>query len=82
MILRITARQIGTALILGASGFLFGFAYSRFVIDLSLRQADAVLLRSAQEFERQQTTLMQQFRTDDEMLQRKVSAIHPVRGNR
>ncbi|MGI9072257.1 MAG: hypothetical protein ACR2JB_13310 [Bryobacteraceae bacterium] len=80
MKVRINARHLGGAFILSVSSFLFGFASSRFVIDLSLRQADAVLLRSADEFERQQTILMRQFDADYQVLEGKLNAIRPRRG--
>jgi len=80
MTVPINLRQLGGAFILSISSFLFGFASSRYVIDLSLRQADAVLLRSAQEFERQQAILMGQFGVDYQVLERKMNAIQPGRG--
>ena len=79
MILRISVWQLVGALVLSALSFLVGFAFSRFLVDLSLREAEALLLRSTRDFERQQATIMRQFGVDYELLQRKVDAIVPVR---
>ncbi|MBV8832594.1 MAG: hypothetical protein JO108_25615, partial [Acidobacteriaceae bacterium] len=57
---------------------LLGFTFSRFLVDLSLREAEELLTGSTRDFERQQVTIMRQFGIDYELLQRKVDAISPV----
>lgn len=78
--LRISQRQLMGALLLCGSSFVFGFVVSRFMIDVSLRQADAVLLRCTQDLERQQRTMISQFGADYEVLQLEVSAVKPGKG--
>jgi hypothetical protein len=79
MILRISVHQLIGALILSAFSFLLGFTFSRFLVDLSLREAEALLLRSTRDFERQQATMVRQFGLNYEFLQAKIGAIAPVR---
>lgn len=78
--MRITGTQFVGALALSAFSFLFGFAASRYLIDLTLRQAEAVLLKSAQEYDREQVILMQQFRADYQALESKLNAIPSGKG--
>ena len=78
MILRISVHQLVGALILSAVSFLLGFVFSRFLMDLSLREAEELLTRSTRDFERQQVTIMRQFGIEYELLQHKVEAISPL----
>ena len=78
MILRISVHQLVGALILSAFSFLLGFTFSRFLVDLSLREAEELLTRSTRDFERQQVTIMRQFGIEYELLQHKVEAISPL----
>jgi hypothetical protein len=78
MILRISVRQLVGALILSAFSFLLGFTFSKFLVDLSLREAEELLTRSTRDFDRQQVAIMRQFGIDYELLQRKVDAISPL----
>jgi hypothetical protein len=75
MIVRISTRQLACTLLLSAGSFLFGFALSRYVIDLSLREADAVILQSADQVERREQTLMQEFGAEYELLDHKLNGI-------
>jgi hypothetical protein len=77
MIVRITLRQIIGALVISAFSFCLGFTASRYLIDVTLRQAGKVLLRSAKEYEQQQQVVMRQFATDYNALERKLVAIRP-----
>jgi len=61
--------------------FLLGFAASRYLMDRTLHHADALLLRSAQEYEREQTALMRQFRTDYTALDIELAVIGPGKAN-
>jgi len=72
---RISVRQLVGALLLSGFSIAFGFIFSKFIIDVPIREADAVLLRCAQDFEREQTTMTRQFGADYELLQLKVNAI-------
>ena len=79
MTLRISVWQLRGALVLSAFSFLLGFAFSRFLMDVSLREAETLLLKSTRDFERQQAIMMRQFSAAYELLQHKVDAIAPVR---
>ncbi len=80
MTVRITLRQTIGTLVMSAFSFLLGFTASRYLIDLTLRQAGNVLLRSAQEYEQQQVILVQQFAAGYNTLERKLGAIQPRKG--
>ena len=62
--------------------FFLGFATSRYLIDGTLREASALLLQSAQEYEKEQTTLMRQFQIDYRAVELKVALIQPGGANR
>jgi len=79
--MRITLRQIIGTLVMSAFSFLLGFTASRYLIDLTLRQAGNVLLRSAQEYAQQQQIVMRQFGADYKVLERKLTAIQPGKVN-
>jgi hypothetical protein len=78
MILRISVHQLVGALILSVFSFLLGFTFSKFLVDLSLREAEELLTRSTRDFDRQQVAIMRQFAINYELLQRKVDAISPL----
>jgi len=61
--------------------FLLGFATSRCLIDRTLWQADALLLRSEQEYEREQTALMGQFQIDYKAVETKLALIREGKAN-
>ncbi|MGI9070438.1 MAG: hypothetical protein ACR2JB_03685 [Bryobacteraceae bacterium] len=75
MIVRISTWQLACTLLLSVSSFLFGFALSRYIIDLSLREADAVILRSAHQLERYEQTLMKHFGAEYGLLDRKLNGM-------
>lgn len=77
MIVRITLRQIIGNVVMSAFSFLLGFTASRYLIDVTLRHAGNVLLRSAEEYEQQQQIVMRQFAADYNTLERKLAAIRP-----
>lgn len=75
--MRIPVRQFGGALLLSSVNFGFGFVSSRFILDASMRHAQAELLRCTQDFEREQITMARQFEADYELLELKLNAIRP-----
>jgi hypothetical protein len=75
MIVRITPRQIVGTLVISAFSFLLGFTASRYLIDVTLREASKVLLRSAKEYEQQEHAVMRQFAAEYNALERQLAAI-------
>jgi len=62
--------------------FFLGFGTSRYLIDRTLREASALLQQSAQEYQREQTTLMRQFQIDYRAVELKLAVIQPGGVNR
>jgi hypothetical protein len=79
MVIRISVPPVIPALLLSGSAFLLGFALSRYVIDRDLRQADAAVLESAYELDRLEAVMVQQFRSDYQLLEVRVKAMQPKR---
>lgn len=77
--MRIKLPSIISVLLFSGSAFLLGFAFSRYVIDRELREADAAVLQSARDLEDLETVMAQQFRTDYQLLEVKVKAMQPNR---
>lgn len=64
-----------------SSSFLLRFGTSRYLIDRTLREADALLLQSAREYDREQTALVRQFRIDYKAAEIKLALIPPGEAN-
>jgi len=75
--MRITLRRLISTLVINTFSFLLGFTVSRYLIDLTLRQASNALLRCAQEYEQKQQIVMRQFGADYDVVERKLTAIRP-----
>jgi len=76
MLLRIGVPPLFFTLIVSGGSFLLGFALSRYVIDREFRTVDAAVLQSARDLDDLETVMAQQFRTDYQLLEVKVKAIH------
>lgn len=53
--------------------FLLGFVVSRYLIDRTLYEVDMVLLRSAEQFQAEQSALMHRFEVEHQFLQEKLT---------
>jgi hypothetical protein len=79
MVIRISVPPAIPALLLSGSAFLLGFALSRYVIDRDLRQGEAAVVRSAGDLEELEAVMVQQFRSDYQLLEVRVKAMQPKR---
>ena len=79
MTVRIHTWQLLAALVLSALSFISGFAVSRYVIDLELQQAHTAVLRSAEDLNRYENTMAQQFAIAYQAVERRMNAVRADR---